>query len=95
MPKEDVSRCLEEFFEVVKDSMADDHNIYIRGFGSFILKKRARKVARIISRNEAMIIDAHYVPYFKPSNAFNKQVKESPRIKTRIQKEEEEAAAGK
>ncbi len=56
--------------------MAEGENIYIRGFGSFIVKKRARKVARIISRNKPIIIDEHFIPSFKPAKVFSSRVKE-------------------
>ena len=73
--KADVSTTVEAFFSVVKDSLADGENIYVRGFGSFINKKRAKKVARNISKNTAIIIDAHYVPSFKPSKIFTEKIK--------------------
>ena len=66
--KDDVTQTVEAFFKVVKDSMAEGENIYVRGFGSFINKKRAKKIARNISKNTAIVIDEHYVPAFKPSN---------------------------
>lgn len=67
---EGVQLCLESFFSVVKDSMEEGNNIYIRGFGSFIHKKRAEKKARNISKNTAVIIKEHYIPYFKPCKEF-------------------------
>ena len=79
--KADVYTTVEAFFSVVKNSMSDGENIYIRGFGSFINKKRARKVGRNISKNTAMIIDEHYVPSFKPSKVFVEKVKNSPDLK--------------
>jgi len=79
--KADVQQTLETFFTVVKDSLADGENLYVRGFGSFINKKRARKVARNISKGESMIIDEHYVPSFKPAKVFVEQVKNSDSVK--------------
>jgi DNA-binding protein HU-beta len=73
--RNDVSNTVEAFFEVVKDSMAGGENIYVRGFGSFVNKKRAEKVARNISKNTAIVIKAHYVPSFKPSKEFVAEVK--------------------
>ena len=73
--KADVQITVEAFFSVVKDSLAEGENIYVRGFGSFINKKRAKKVARNISKNTAIIIDAHYVPSFKPSKIFTEKIK--------------------
>jgi len=79
--KADVYTTVEAFFSVVKNSMSDGENIYIRGFGSFVNKKRARKVGRNISKNTAIIIDEHYVPSFKPSKVFLEKVKSSPDLK--------------
>ena len=79
--KTDVSVAVEAFFTVVKDSLADGENIYVRGFGSFINKKRAKKVARNISKNTAIIIDEHFVPSFKPSKVFVEKVKGSSAVK--------------
>ena len=79
--KTDVSVAVEAFFTVVKDSLAEGENIYVRGFGSFINKKRAKKVARNISKNTAIIIDEHFVPAFKPSKVFVEKVKGSSAVK--------------
>ena len=79
--KADVSATVEAFFSVVKSTMSDGENIYVRGFGSFVNKKRARKVARNISKNTAIIIDEHYIPSFKPSKVFVEKIKTSNRIK--------------
>lgn len=79
--KADVSATVEAFLSVVKNSMSEGSNIYIRGFGSFVNKKRAKKVARNISKNTAIVIDEHYVPSFKPSKEFVQQIKSSAKIK--------------
>lgn len=79
--KADVSATVEAFFSVVKNTMSDGENIYVRGFGSFVNKKRARKVARNISKNTAIIIDEHYIPSFKPSKVFIEKIKASDRIR--------------
>lgn len=84
--KADVQQTLETFFTVVKDSLADGENLYVRGFGSFINKKRARKVARNISKGESMIIDEHFVPSFKPAKVFVEQVKGSDSLKPVVEK---------
>ncbi len=84
--KADVQQTLETFFTVVKDSLADGENLYVRGFGSFINKKRARKVARNISKGESMIIDEHFVPSFKPAKVFVEQVKTSDSVKAAAEK---------
>jgi len=78
--KADVLTTVEAFFKVVKDSMTEGQNIYVRGFGSFVNKKRARKVARNISKNTSLIIDEHYIPSFKPSKTFVAKIKASKKI---------------
>jgi DNA-binding protein HU-beta len=75
--KVDVLVTLEAFFKEVKGSLAEGENVYIRGFGSFITKYRAKKIGRHIKRNEAIEIPAHYIPAFKPAKTFVDQVKES------------------
>jgi DNA-binding protein HU-beta len=72
-----VSESLETFFKVMKNNMANGENIYFRGFGSFILKKRAQKVARNISKNTAIVIDEHFIPKFKPAKVFVDKIKTS------------------
>jgi DNA-binding protein HU-beta len=79
--KADVQITVEAFFSVVKNSMASGENIYVRGFGSFVNKKRAKKIARDILKNTAIVIDEHYVPSFKPSKVFIDKVKNSDRVK--------------
>jgi len=75
--KSDVSATVEAFLKVVKNSLVEGDNVYIRGFGSFIVKKRAKKVARIIARNQSIIIDEHFVPSFKPAKSFVQKVKDN------------------
>ena len=77
VPKVDVLVTLEMFFKEVKDSLADGENVYIRGFGSFVIKKRAKKIGRHIKKNIAIEIPEHYIPSFKPSKVFVEQVKEN------------------
>ncbi|NQW42656.1 MAG: integration host factor subunit beta [Bacteroidetes bacterium] len=72
-----VSESVETFFKVLKTNMGKGENIYFRGFGSFILKKRARKIARNISKNTALVIDEHFIPKFKPSKLFSEKIKKS------------------
>jgi len=79
--KAEVQTTVETFFKVMKNSMAEGHNIYFRGFGSFILKKRAKKVARNISKNTAMEIPAHFIPKFKPAKTFADKIKKSEAAK--------------
>jgi DNA-binding protein HU-beta len=84
--KADVANSIEAFFKVIKNSLTEGENVYVRGFGSFIVKKRARKVARIISKNTAIIIDEHYIPSFKPAKTFVEKVKTSSKLKKRDKK---------
>lgn len=69
-----VQKTVEAFMEHLKVSMIKGHNVYLRGFGSFIVKKRAEKTARNISRNTTIIIPAHYIPAFKPAKSFIEEV---------------------
>ncbi|MCB0661251.1 MAG: integration host factor subunit beta [Saprospiraceae bacterium] len=77
VPKVDVLVALESFFSEVKDTLADGENVYIRGFGSFVIKKRAQKVGRHIKKNKSIVIPEHYIPSFKPAKVFVEQVKEN------------------
>ena len=70
-----VQRTVEAFMEAVKESLVKDKNVYLRGFGSFIVKKRAKKTARNISKNTTIIIPAHNIPAFKPAKSFINKVK--------------------
>ncbi len=72
-----VQKTVEAFMETVKDSLVDGNNVYLRGFGSFIVKKRAEKTARNISKNTTIIIPEHNIPAFKPAKTFVIQVKEN------------------
>ena len=75
VPKVDVLVTLETFFKEVKNTLSDGENVYIRGFGSFVIKKRAKKIGRHIKKNVAIEIPEHYVPSFKPAKVFVEQVK--------------------
>ena len=70
-----VLATVEKFMEVVKDSLAHGENVYFRGFGSFIIKKRSEKTARNISKNTTIIIPEHKIPAFKPAKVFMDEVK--------------------
>lgn len=65
-----VLTTVEAFMNSVKDSLDREQNVYLRGFGSFILKKRAEKTARNISKNTTLIIPEHNIPAFKPAKTF-------------------------
>jgi DNA-binding protein HU-beta len=75
IPKVDVLVTLETLFKEVKSQLSSGENIYVRGFGSFITKKRAAKIGRNIKRNVAVHIPEHYIPAFKPSKEFMAEVK--------------------
>ncbi len=77
VPKVDVLVSLEEFFKEVKESLSSGENVYIRGFGSFVIKKRAKKIGRHIKKNVAIEIPEHYIPSFKPAKVFVDQVKDN------------------
>lgn len=66
----DALAVVEKLIAIVKDSVAHGENVYLRGFGSFIVKERAEKTARNISKNTTVVIPAHKIPAFKPSPAF-------------------------
>ncbi len=68
--KQNVLTTVEAFMDAVKNSLANEENVYLRGFGSFIVKKRAQKTARNISKNTTLIIPEHNIPAFKPAKTF-------------------------
>jgi len=70
-------KTLETLFKEVKSSLAEGENVYIRGFGSFVIKKRKRKIGRHIKKNIAIEIPEHFVPSFKPAKTFVEEVKSS------------------
>jgi DNA-binding protein HU-beta len=75
--KVDVLVALESFFSEVRDSLSSGENVYIRGFGSFVIKKRAKKIGRHIKKNKSIEIPEHFIPSFKPAKIFVEQVKEN------------------
>ena len=72
-----VQHTVEAFMVSVKSALAKGDNVYLRGFGSFIVKKRAKKTGRIITKNTTIIIPEHYIPAFKPAKTFTEKVKNS------------------
>ncbi|ALO16853.1 MAG TPA: HU family DNA-binding protein [Salinivirga sp.] len=76
-----VQKTVEAMMETVKSSLEKGNNVYLRGFGSFIVKKRAQKTARNISKQTTIIIPEHYIPSFKPSKSFVTKVKENVKVK--------------
>ena len=75
--KAQVLATVEAYMEAVKDALSEGENVYFRGFGSFIVKKRAEKTGRNISKNTTIIIPAHNIPAFKPAKTFVSKVKDN------------------
>ncbi|MFC2441162.1 HU family DNA-binding protein [Segatella maculosa] len=76
IPKKDVGVVVESFMETIKKSLLEEReNVYLRGFGSFVIKHRAAKTARNILKNTTIMVEAHDLPSFKPSKAFVEQMK--------------------
>ncbi len=72
-----VQKTVEAFMDTVKGSLVEGSNVYLRGFGSFVVKKRAKKTARNISKNTTIIIPEHFIPSFKPAKTFAVKVKDT------------------
>ena len=81
MEKGDVQATVESFMEEVKASLENGDNVYLRGFGSFIIKTRAEKTGRNISKNTTIKIPAHNIPAFKPAKVFVESVKSGVPVK--------------
>ncbi|MBB4119303.1 MAG: HU family DNA-binding protein [Mesonia hippocampi] len=81
MEKGDVQATIESFMEEVKTSLEEGNNVYLRGFGSFIIKTRAEKTGRNISKNTTIKIPAHNIPAFKPAKVFLEGVKSNVKVK--------------
>lgn len=73
--KAQVQAIVEAFMENIKCALENNHNVYLRGFGSFIVKRRAQKVARNISKNTTITIPEHNIPAFKPAKSFAAKLK--------------------
>ncbi|MGI2257160.1 HU family DNA-binding protein [Candidatus Cardinium hertigii] len=73
--KEDVKNTIDELFRVIQDAVIDDHRVHFSGFGSFSKKKRAKKIGRNISTNTAIVVEEHYIPFFKHSKFFAAKIK--------------------
>ena len=76
-----VQATVEAFMETLKNTMISGQNVYLRGFGSFIIKKRAEKTGRNISKNTTIIIPAHNIPAFKPAKTFVNKVKSNTKVR--------------
>jgi DNA-binding protein HU-beta len=75
LDKNEALKAIEAFMTSIKNSLANGQNVYLRGFGSFIVKERAEKTGRNISKNTTIIIPAHSIPSFKPAKTFVEEVK--------------------
>ena len=75
LEKSEALRAVEAFMHSIKKSLSEGQNVYLRGFGSFVVKERAQKTGRNISKNTTMIIPEHFIPAFKPSKSFVEKVK--------------------
>ena len=76
LEKTDVQAIVDGFMREVRQSLEAGDNVYLRGFGSFVVKKRAQKTGRNIYKNTTIVIPEHFVPAFKPAKVFAEQVKE-------------------
>ncbi len=76
-----VQTVIESMMKVVKVSLVNHDNVYLRGFGSFVVKRRAQKIGRIITKNEAIVIPEHFIPAFKPAKTFTDKVKNARKKK--------------
>ena len=80
LEKGDVQATVETFMEEVKNSLESGDNVYLRGFGSFIIKTRSEKTGRNISKNTTIKIPAHNIPAFKPAKVFVESIKEKTEV---------------
>ena len=81
LEKMETQKVVESFMNAIKSSLAKGENVYLRGFGRFIVKERAEKTGRNISKNTTIIIPAHNIPAFKPAKTFVEEVKSSVKVK--------------
>ena len=81
LERAEVLKTVETFMSSIKSSLSKGNNVYLRGFGSFIVKERAEKTGRNISKNTTIIIPAHNIPSFKPAKTFVEEVKSSVVVK--------------
>ena len=86
LDKTSVQTVIESFMECVKDSLARDEEVFLRGFGSFIVKQRAEKTARNIKKETTIIIPGHSIPAFKPAKVFMNKVKSNVEYKAKDKK---------
>jgi len=70
-----VQATVEAFMKTIRNSMIEGKNVYLRGFGTFVVKRRAEKIGRNISKKTTVVIPAHFIPAFKPAKTFSERVK--------------------
>src|ERR1051325_11841957 len=75
-----VQATVEAFMKTIRNSMIEGKNVYLRGFGTFGVKKRAEKIGRNISKNTTVVIPAHFIPAFKPAKTFSERVKKNVKV---------------
>ena len=75
-----VQASVEAFMKSIRNAMIEGKNVYLRGFGTFVVKKRAEKIGRNISKNTTVVIPAHYIPAFKPAKTFSERVKKNVKV---------------
>ena len=81
LERNEVSRAVESMMDFIKTSLTNGQNVYLRGFGSFVVRERKQKTGRNISKNTTIIIPAHNIPSFKPAKVFVDQVKNKVKVK--------------
>ena len=84
-----VQATVEAFMKTIRNSMVDGKNVYLRGFGTFVVKRRAEKIGRNISKNTTVVIPAHFIPAFKPAKTFSERVKKNVKVAEPEQKNED------
>lgn len=75
-----VQASVEAFMKSIRNAMIEGKNVYLRGFGTFVVKKRAEKIGRNISKNTTVVIPAHFIPAFKPAKTFSERVKKNVKV---------------
>ena len=81
LERNEVSRAVESMMDFIKTSLTNGQNVYLRGFGSFVVRERKQKTGRNISKNTTIIIPPHNIPSFKPAKVFVDQVKNKVKVK--------------
>ena len=86
--KVQVQNTVESMMKVIRQALINNDNVYLRGFGSFIVKRRAEKIGRIITKNTTIVIPEHYIPAFKPAKTFTDRVKKEHAKKQNASKQQ-------